>query len=72
MKTQTQLIGVAGHWSDTPSVIFEAVFGRMPEGYTGSGEDLPYDSDVQYWLEHDEVLKVGKEYGDFIITGVEA
>lgn len=61
-----QLIGVTGYWEDCPFLITETLFGRMPEGYTGDGSDLPHDDAVQYWLEHDEPLEQDKTYGDFV------
>jgi hypothetical protein len=64
MKTQQYI--VTGHYRHEKE-IQEQVFGRFPAGYDGDGEDLDGDEQVFYWLESDENIVVGSEYGDFIV-----
>ena len=62
------IIEVAGHWVDEPDErIHWAHFGRIPIGYVGETEDLPGDDQILFWLEHDQPLVVGEDYGDFIV-----
>lgn len=68
-KYRVTLIPVTGHWeheTETQS----ALFGVVPDNYDGDGEDLPYDSDVLFWLAPNEPLTVGETYGDFVVTEV--
>jgi hypothetical protein len=65
MKTQQYI--VTGHYRDETDII-EQRFGRFPAGYDGDGEDIDGDNQVFYWLESDENIVAGNEYGDFIVT----
>lgn len=65
-----KLIEVTGHYFGEGDRT--QLFGVMPNGYQGDTADLPYDSRVAYWLEADEAVVVGNEYGDFTVTGVNA
>jgi hypothetical protein len=42
----------------------------LAAGYDGDG-DLEGDDQVFYWLESDENIVVGNEYGDFIVNSWE-
>jgi hypothetical protein len=64
MKTQQYI--VTGHYRDEKETRNQ-LFGRLPAGYDGDGEDLDDDIRVFYWLESDENIVVGNEYGDFIV-----
>lgn len=67
-----ELIEVEAHWDDeVAEFAVERVFGRLPEGFNGDTEEYPEDDQVSYWLEHDEKLVVGGQYGDFIVTKIE-
>jgi hypothetical protein len=67
MKTQQYI--VTGHYRNETDII-EQRFGRLPAGYDGDG-DLDDDIRVFYWLESDENIVVGNEYGDFIVNSWE-
>jgi len=67
-----RLVTVTGYWVDEgPDRELTAVFGVMPKWYDADPSELDDDEVVQFWLEYDEELVVGQEYGDFIVTGVE-
>jgi hypothetical protein len=69
--TKVALIDVKAHWDDEVAEFsIERTFGRLPEGFNGNTEDLLEDDQVSFWLEHDEELVVGGQYGDFIVTEI--
>lgn len=68
MKTKQYV--VTGHYAYETEVQQQR-FGRLPAGYDGDGEDLDGDDIVSFWLESDEGLVVGGDYGDFIVTSWE-
>jgi len=65
MKTERYI--VTGRYCDENDNARQVTFGRFPAGYDGDGEDLDGDEQVFYWLESDENIVVGSEYGDFIV-----
>jgi hypothetical protein len=67
--SEPTFIEVNGHYSDE-TVIRWQKFGVIPDGFTGETDDLPFDEDVMFWLEADEPVVVGREYGDFVVTEV--
>ena len=68
---EAEVIEVAGYWSDeSPDNLHWTYFGRIPLGYSGALEDLPQDSKVSFWLEHNQPLIVGEDYGDFVVQVV--
>jgi hypothetical protein len=71
-RWEVELIDVKAHWDDeVAEFAVEHVFGRLPKGFDGDIEGYPEDEQVSFWLEHDEELVVGGQYGDFIVTEIE-
>jgi hypothetical protein len=71
MEIETQEISIIVNGEDEERV---AVFALIPDDYEGSLVDLPDDEGIYYWLDRQEWdnLKVGDEYGDAVITRMEA
>lgn len=63
-------IEVEGYFFDEPEHILVRTFGRVPEDYYGWVEQLEGDNLVSFWLDCNEPLVVGQEYGDFVVTEV--
>lgn len=63
---KNEFIQVTGHYVDETKTM-EKVFGTIPKGFSGDTEDLEGDEFVHFWLEWDEEIKIGEEYGDFVV-----
>jgi hypothetical protein len=63
-------IQVTGHYVDETETM-EKVFGIIPTGFTGDTEELEGDNFVHFWLEWNEEIKIGEEYGEFVVLDVE-
>lgn len=65
-KEKNDFIQVIGRYVDETESM-QKVFGTIPKGFDGNTEDLEGDEFVHYWLEWDEEIKIGEEYGEFVV-----